>query len=333
MGKGMKFLDYYAVLGVPRDASADTIKKAFRKLARQYHPDVNKSPGAEARFKEINEAYEVLSDPAKRKRYDTLGSNWKAGQDFTPPPGFDFGGGGNPFGGGGMHFDFSGSGAEGFSDFFSALFGNMGGAMGGGGRSRRRGPGNPFAGFGGANPFAGAAAAEDAPPQAVEAEIRVPLRALFAKEKETVRLDFGDGTGPKTYAVSLPAGTTDGSRVRLRGQGPGGADLLLTVRLEPDPLFRPTGPYDLETTLPIRPWEAVLGAKKVPCETPTGTAAVNIAPGTQGGRMLRLAGQGLPKRGGGRGDLYVKLAIRVPTAPTEAERAAYEALAKASPRT
>ncbi|MBQ7251008.1 MAG: DnaJ domain-containing protein [Kiritimatiellae bacterium] len=331
----MKFLDYYAVLGVPRDATADTIKKAFRKLARQYHPDVNKSPGAEARFKEINEAYEVLSDPAKRKRYDTLGSNWKAGQDFTPPPGFDFGGGGNPFGGGGVHFDFSGSGAEGFSDFFSALFGNMGGAMGGGGmgggRGRRRAA-NPFAGFGGANPFAGAAAAEEPPPQAVEAEIRVPLRALFAREKETVRLDSGDGTGPKTYAVSLPAGTTDGSRVRLRGQGPGGADLLLTVRLEPDPLFRPTGPYDLETTLPVRPWEAVLGAKKVPCETPTGTAAVNIAPGTQGGRMLRLAGQGLPKRGGGRGDLYVKLAIRVPTAPTAAERAAYEALAKASPR-
>jgi len=330
----MKFLDYYAILGVPRDASADAIKKAFRKLARQYHPDVNKSPDAETRFKEINEAYEVLSDPAKRKRYDTLGSNWKAGQDFTPPPGF---GGGNPFGGNGVHFEFSGEGMDGFSDFFSALFGNMGGmgGMGGagpaGGRGRRRAA-NPFAGFGGGDPFAAGGGAGGGAPGAVEAELRLPLRALFRKEKETVRLDFGDGTGPKTFAVSLPPGTTEGSRVRLRGQGPGGADLLFTVRLEEDPVFRAKGQYDLETTLPIRPWEAVLGAKKVPCPTPTGTAAVTIAPGTQGGRTLRLAGQGLPRRDGGRGDLYVSLAIHVPTAPTEAERAAYEALAKASPR-
>ena len=188
----MKYLDYYQVLGVPRDATPDAIKKAFRKLARQYHPDVNKTPGAEAKFKEINEAYEVLSDPAKRSRYDALGPNWKAGQDFTPPPGgFQ---GGFP---GGIHFDFQSSGMPGggagaFSDFFSALFGDaFGNGTGPGHSRRRRAP---------RNPFASAAAA----PADVEATLTLSLEDLYHRAPQTLTLQLPGASAPKTYTVRIP---------------------------------------------------------------------------------------------------------------------------------
>ena len=219
----MKYIDYYQTLGVPRDATADAIKKAFRKLARKYHPDVNKAPGAEAKFKEINEAYEVLSDPEKRKRYDTLGANWKAGQDFTPPPGWEniFRGGapgGGP-GGGGIHFEFGGDGgAGGFSDFFSQLFGGMAGmgGMGGGARSRTRGGGmggmggmggDPF-GFGGFTPHG----------QDSEADLPITLEDLYSRAPQRLSLRLPDGM-TKTFNVRIPLGAADGSRIRLPGQG------------------------------------------------------------------------------------------------------------------
>lgn len=327
----MKYLDYYAVLGVPRDASADDIKKAFRKLARQYHPDVNKTAGAEARFKEINEANEVLSDPEKRKRYDTLGRNWKSGQDFTPPPGWGgFGGapGGAP---GGIHFDFGGAqgGGGDFSDFFSAFFGDRGGA----GRSSRRSRGgaNPFAGFGGGMDE------ETFTPrgQDFEATLALSIEDLFNRAPKSLTLQVPtthpDGSltqQAKTFNVRIPAGATDGTRIRLSGQGEGGGNLYLNLRVAPHPIFQLNG-HDLDLTLPLAPWEAVLGAK-VHIPTLEGTASLSIPPGTQGGSRLRLSGKGLPDKSGTRGDIFVNIRIALPDHPTPREKALFEQLAKES---
>ena len=313
----MKYLDYYQVLGVKRDDSQETIKKAFRKLARQYHPDVNKTPGAEAKFKEINEAYEVLSDPAKRKRYDALGPNWKAGQDFTPPPGgFDFGDG--------VHFEFSSNGmpggAGGFSDFFSALFGNLGAeGMGAGrGRSRFRRGGSPFGDFAGMH--------ADAPSE-VEATLEVSVEDLFRHAPQSVGLQFANGE-TKRFTVKLPPGATDGTRIRLQGLGPAGENVLLTLKAKSHPRFALRG-HDLEAPLALSPWEAALGAKiRVP--TLDGGVSLNIAPGTQSGARLRLGGQGLSRRDGSRGDLYLRVRIAVPSPLTPRERELFDALAKES---
>ena len=326
----MKYLDYYAVLGVARDASADEIKKAFRKLARQYHPDVNKSAGAEARFKEINEANEVLSDPEKRKRYDALGQNWKSGQDFTPPPGWG-GFEGASSGPGGIHFDFGGAqGGGDFSDFFSALFGDLGDE----GRSARgRRGGNPFAGFGG---FGGGGEEAFTPRgQDFEANLSLSLEELFSREPKNVTLQVPsvhpDGTTSrqsKTFQVRIPPGATDGTRIRLSGQGEGGGSLYLNLRVAPHPIFQLHG-HDLDLTLPLAPWEAVLGAK-VRIPTLEGPATLSIPPGTQGGSRLRLAGKGLPDKHGSRGDIFVNLRIAVPDHPTAKEKALFEQLAKES---
>ena len=328
----MKYLDYYAVLGVPRDASAEAIKKAFRKLARQYHPDVNKSAGAEARFKEINEANEVLSDPEKRKRYDALGQNWKSGQDFTPPPGWG-GFEGASSGPGGIHFEFGGApGAGGdFSDFFSSLFGDLGGA----GRSARgRRGGNPFAEFGG---FEGGGEEESFTPrgQDFEANLTLSLEELFGREPKTLTLQVPsvqpDGTvsrQSKTFHVRIPPGATDGTRIRLSGQGEGGGNLYLNLRVAPHPVFQLQG-HDLDQTLPLAPWEAVLGAK-VRIPTLEGPATLTIPPGTQGGARLRLAGKGLPDKHGSRGDILVTVRIALPDPPTAKEKALFEQLAKES---
>lgn len=325
----MKYLDYYAVLGVARDASASDIKKAFRKLARQYHPDVNKSPGAEARFKEINEANEVLSDPEKRKRYDALGRNWKTGQDFTPPPGWG-GFEGASSGPGGMPFDFGGAqGGGDFSDFFSSLFGDLGGA----GRSARgRRGGNPFAGFDG---FGGGPEAFTPRGQDFEANLSLSLEELFSREPKSLTLQMPsgqpDGTvarQSKTFQVRIPPGATDGTRIRLSGQGEGGGNLYLNLRVAPHPIFQLHG-NDLDQTVPLAPWEAVLGAKiRIP--TLEGPATLTIPPGTQGGARLRLAGKGLPDKHGARGDIFVNLRIAVPDHPTAKEKALFEQLAKES---
>jgi curved DNA-binding protein len=316
----MKYIDYYQTLGVPRDATADAIKKAFRKLARKYHPDVNKSPGAEAKFKEINEAYEVLSDPEKRKRYDTLGANWKAGQDFTPPPGWEdaFRGAGGR--GGGIHFDFGGGGAGGFSDFFSQLFGRMGGmggmhGMGGmGNMGGDMGGGGPF-GYGGFTPHG----------QDAQADLPISLEDLYSRAPQKLTLRLPDG-GTRTFNVRIPLGAADGSRIRLPGQGSGGGHLYLNLRVQPHPHFKPNG-HDLDYTLPLAPWEAVLGAKvRVP--TLDGASVLTIAPGTQNGARLRLHGKGLPDKQGNRGDIFATVKVVVPAHPTDREKELFRQLAE-----
>ena len=326
----VKFRDYYEVLGVPKTATEDEIKKAFRKLARKHHPDVN--PGdksAEEKFKELNEAYEVLSDPEKRKRYDQLGQNWKAGADFTPPPGYenargDFGGFGG-FGGGRGQGD--------FSDFFEGMFGGRRGARAGAG-FRMRG-------------------------QDVEAEITLTLeeahrgvtRSITLQSTEVCPTCGGSGTKddkpcptcrgagvvtrPKTLDVTIPAGVRDGSVIRLAGQGEPGTngatagDLFLRVRIIPHPLFKIVGDDDIEVELPIAPWEAALGASvRVP--TLDAPVEMKIPAGSQGGQRLRLRGQGLNKRDGGRGDEYVRLKIVTPSRLTPKERELFEKLAAES---
>jgi len=326
----MKYLDYYVVLGVSRDASADDIKKAFRKLARQYHPDINKSVGAEARFKEINESYEVLSDPEKRKRYDALGANWKSGQDFTPPPGWG-GFEGASSGPRGFRFEFGGGpGGGDFSDFFSALFGDLSGRAA---RGRRRA--SPFAGFDGFS--AGGPDAQDFAPrgQDFEANLTLTLEELFSRAPKSITLQVPatPGAGPparptKTFQVRIPPGATDGTRIRLSGQGAGGGNLYLNLRVAPHPVFRLNG-HDLDLTLPITPWEAVLGAQiRIP--TLEGAATLTIPSGTQGGSRLRMAGKGLPDKHGTRGDIFINLRIALPDPPTPREKALFAQLAKES---
>lgn len=304
----VKFRDYYEVLGASRSAAAEEIKKRYRKLARKHHPDVN--PGdksAEDRFKELNEAYEVLSDPEKRRRYDQLGQNWKGGVDFTPPPGWEA-----PPDGSGK------SGTNGFSDFFEAIFG-----FGREGPARRRGAG--FA-MRGAN---------------IEAKISLPLeeahrgstRKLILKTGENCPGCGGSGSQkdqacticrgrgtihhPKTIEVDVPPGVRDGTIIRLAGQGETGfngappGDLFLRVGLEPHRLFSIIGNDDIQIQLPVSPWEAALGTV---VEVPTldGTVKLTIPEGSQGGRRLRLRGQGLKGRRGGRGDQYLQLRIVLP---------------------
>jgi len=327
----VKFQDYYEILGVPRTATQQEIHRAYRKLARQYHPDVNKRKGAEEKFKQIGEAYEVLRDPDKRKRYDTLGSNWRTGQDFTPPPGwenvhFEF----HPGAGGAQGFDLRDfGGAGGFSDFFKTLFG---GGFGGAG----------FAGFpgGGAGSPGGRGGDWDMGGQDVEADLTVSLEDAYhgAKKSLSFQASEPDAQGrirqtTKHYEVRIPAGTTDGRRIRLAGQGgkgPGGAvgDLYLRIRIAPHPVFR-VREHDLEADVPVTPWEAALGAK-IEVPTPDGAVTMTLPAGTQSGQRMRLRDKGLPKRGGARGDLYAIVQVAVPKHLSEKERELFEELAKVS---
>jgi len=327
----VKFRDYYEVLGLSNTASEDEIKKAYRALARKYHPDVN--PGdksAEEKFKEINEAYEVLSDADKRKRYDQLGPNWKAGEDFRPPPGWEvhegYGDFGDLFGGG--------RGASGFSDFFEALFGGRRSARGAAGFTMRG--------------------------QDVEAEIALTLEDAHRGAKRSITLQVTEpcadcrGSGskdgkticptcrgagairrPKSLEVTIPAGVRDGSVIRLAGQGEPGVngapagDLFLRVRLQPHRLFNIVGEDDIQMELPVAPWEAALGAK-VSVPTMEEPVEMKIPAGAQGSQRLRLRGKGLNKRGGGRGDEYVKIKIVIPPKLTPKERELLEKLAAES---
>jgi len=336
---GVKFRDYYETLGVSREASQKDIERAYRKQARKLHPDVNKSPDAEARFKELAEAYEVLKDADKRKKYDALGANWKAGQDFTPPPGwenarFDFGGGA-PHEGRGFHF----SGGSPFSDFFSAIFG------GGGFEGVDDDLLGRFAGAagrrGGRRSQAGAQQMWAQDGESHEAEITISLEDAYRGAKRAVTLRSVEPgphgtpvTTTKTYNVRIPAGTADGSRIRLAGQGGQGSgggqagDLYLKVHVAGDSRFRLDG-HDLLMKLPIAPWEAVLGAK-VTVETLDGSLSLAIPAGSQSGQKLRLRGRGMPQREGGRGDLIVELAIMAPAKPTERERELFGQLARES---
>ena len=305
----VRFRDYYEVLGVPRTASADEIKRAYRKLARKRHPDLQpvaeRAKASEA-FKEINEAYEVLSDKEKRAKYDALGTNWKSGQDFTPPPG------------GGVEWRTeNGDQWEdigGFSDFFASIFGNQrdGGARGRTSGTRRGG------------------LRMEIPGSDVEAELPVTVEDLMRGGKRRITI------GNRGLDVDIPIGVRDGTVLRLGGQGEKGTngappgDLFLRLRLSPHPRYRVDGD-DLEMDLPLWPWQAVLGAE-VRVDTPEGPVTLKIPPGTQSGARLRLRGRGLSRRNGTRGDLYALVRIVVSEKPSPAEREAYEALKRSASR-
>lgn len=312
---GVKFRDYYEILGVSRTATQDEIQRAYRKLARKYHPDVNKEPGAEEKFKEINEAYEVLKDPEKRKRYDQLGSHWKAGQDFTPPPGwdvrFEFGQGtGKTFED--ILFGFGGgSGSSGFSDFFELLFG------------RAREAGSKTSGF-----TSGFTRVQDGSDR--EATIKISLEDAYYGAHKVITLPHGQ----KTYEVKIPAGIRPGQKIRLAGQGEPGigggrsGDLYLKIEIEPHPVYRLEG-RDLYMNLPITPWEATLGGD-VTVNTLGGTVTIRIPPGTQSGQKLRLKGKGMPNPKGEAGDLYAVVQIMVPRHLTSKEKELFEKLREVS---
>jgi len=314
----IKFQDYYETLGVARDASPEEIQKAYRRLARRYHPDLSKAAFAEDKFKRIAEAYEVLKDKDKRKRYDQLGHNWKAGQDFDPPPGFSFHfGQGGP---GGVHFEEAGD----FSDFFRSFFGGGGEeAFGAGNRRRRRRRG--FAARGETREAAVAISLEDAHRGATKS---LSLEVHEPDEQGRMRRSI------RTFDVKIPAGATRGTRMRLLGQGGPGqgggerGDLLLTIEIEPHPRFRLDG-HDIATTVPIAPWEAALGAK-VPLRTLDGEVTMTVPPGSSSGRQLRLRGQGLRRATTDRGDLYIELKIVVPKELSADEKALFEQLGSVS---
>lgn len=306
----MQYKDYYRIMGVGRDATQDEIKRAYRKLARKYHPDVSKESDAETRFKEVGEAYEVLKDPEKRAAYDQLGADWKAGQEFRPPPDWDTG------------FEFSGGGftagdSSAFSDFFESLFGGRG--MGG--FQQRRGS----AGFG--------ARGEDH-----HAKILIDLEDALEGASRAITLTSpgvdSEGhvrTRQRTLNVRIPKGVRPGQHIRLSGQGSSGVgggsagDLYLEVEFRPHPLYRVEG-ADLHLTVPLAPWEAALGAK-IQVPTPKGAVDLTIPANSSAGRKLRLKGRGLP--GKNPGDLYVTIEIVSPPAGSEKQKKAYRDFADA----
>jgi curved DNA-binding protein len=297
------YQDYYEALEVPRDASQDEIRQAYRRLARRYHPDVNKEPGAEDRFKQISEAYEVLRDPEKRDRYDRLGTNWRAGQDVSGAGGYGEGfDTGNGFDNVRVEF-----GSGDFSDFFEDIFGR-----------RRSGPGR--AGFEGFSMQGGD----------YEAVLDLGLEEAARGGKRW--LSLGDG---RSVEVDIPRGVRDGQRIRVPGQGAEGmgggsaGDLYLRIRLRPHPRFRVEG-RDLYVDLAVSPWEAALGAE-VPVPTLEGSARVKVPAGSSSGRRLRLRGQGMPgSRGASAGDLYAVVTIKVPRKLSRKERELFERLASTS---
>jgi curved DNA-binding protein len=312
--------DYYEVLGVPRTANAEELQQAYRRLARRHHPDVNKDPGAEDRFKEVNEAYQVLSDPDTRARYDRFGPDFRripegaereaAGAGFGGFRGRQPGAGGRSRrvhvdeGGQRIYVDEGGFGDEGLGgidldDLLGGLFGGRGG------------------------PVAGADQ---------EAELELTVEEAYRGGRRWVNLAGPDGQ--RSYEVTIPPGVVDGQRIRLAGQGGRGAggaapgDLYLVVRVLPHPRYRLDG-RDLHTDLPVSPWEAALGAD-VPVDTPGGEAKVKVPPGSSSGRRLRLRGQGMPNPRGRPGDLYAEVLIMVPQRLSRRERQLFEELANVS---
>ena len=315
----VQFRDYYETLGVSKTASADEIKSAFRKLARKHHPDMAKpkeKSAAEEKFKQINEAYEVLSDPEKRQKYDQLGADWNQPGGFQPPPDWGRGGAGGGFrryaggNGGGVEFEFGGTG---FSDFFEAFFG--------GGRGESA--------FGGAGFGRRPATAERG--QDVEADIMVTLEEALNGSKRQVSLRRAGSNKTETYQVKIPRGVHEGQRIRLAGQGEAGprggksGDLFLRVRLARHPDFSVEG-SDLIYELALEPWQAALGTE-VDVPTMEGKRRLKIPPGTQSGQRFRLRERGLPTANGGRGNLYVVVQIAIPKKLSEAEREIWQRLA------
>ncbi|MGH2377671.1 MAG: DnaJ C-terminal domain-containing protein [Candidatus Limnocylindria bacterium] len=309
----VEYKDYYKILGVPKGAKTEDVKKAYRRLARTYHPDLNKGADAERRFKEVNEAHEVLSDPEKRKRYDQLGANWDRFSRGGGAPGrgnFEWVFTGTP----GRGFEGAGD-LGGFSDFFRTFFGDLGGVsqediLRGrrtNGRVRQR-------------------SGED-----LEGEVEIPLAEAFKGTERSVEVRRSDGA-TRRLDVRIPAGVRDGQRIRLAGQGgPGQAggpagDMFLRVRVQAHPFFRREGD-DLHADLPVALHEALLGAE-VTVPTLKGRVTLKIPAETQNGRTIRLAGQGMPRAGGGSGDLFVTVKAVLPQKLTDEERACVEKIAK-----
>ena len=288
----MNYKDYYKTLGVGKSATEDEIKKAYRQLAKAFHPDKNKSKTAEAKFKEINEAYEVLGDDEKRKMYDTYGADAANGR--APQGGY----------GGGGFTGQPGSGGD-FSDFFQTLFGQAGPRGGGMGGARVNVEDMFSGGF-------------QRPPQDVEGTLGVALTEAFRGTTRTVEV------GGKRIDVSVPRGARDGSKLRLRGQAPGGGNVLLTIRLEGDATFKLEGD-DVRVILDVPAPLMVLGGK-LEALTLEGRGEVNIPPRSQAGRVLRLRGQGWVKKDGSRGDALLELRVTVPKEPSEAELELWEKL-------
>ncbi len=333
----MKFEDYYKTLGVNKTASKVEISKAYRKLARKYHPDVNKSKEAEGKFKQISEANEVLKDPEKRKLYDELGQDWKAGQDFKPPPGWDqfFQGAGarstgqrtqsqNRTQGGarGQSFNFGNDGGAGFSDFFQALFGSSGqGDQMFSGQSR--GP---------------KARAKPTGPKVATNTVEVPitLREIASKEKKTVRINFtkknhfgAPEVTSKTISFSVPSDMHDGKMIRLKAKPDQDTpEVVIKLKILPDHNFTLDG-INLKGVLNISPWEAALGGK-VPFQTLLSNIQLNIPSGTSGGRVLRLKGHGIPTKNDNTGDLLVEIKIVVPKTLNSKEMELFEKLKEIS---
>ena len=310
----MEFQDYYKTLGVGRDAAADAVKAAYRKLARKYHPDVSKEPDAEKRMKEVNEAYAVLSDPEKRAAYDKVGSGYQPGQEFRPPPDWDAG---YEFSG----REFSPEEAAGFSDFFSEIFGRMAGG-------RNAGAAGPAGGF--TRAHAGDSHARillDLEDSFTGPTRQISLQSPRVDDKGRVSLET------RTLNVTIPKGIRAGQMIRLAGQGtairgersPG--DLLLEVSFRPHPRLHAEG-RDLHTTIPVAPWEAALGAV-VPVELPDSTVNVRIPPGAEPGRQLRVRGKGLPANPPG--DLFFDIRIVAPPADTPRQKELYESLRAETP--
>ena len=298
----VQYKDYYQSLGVARTASAEEIKKAFRKLAREFHPDVAKDKKrAEEKFKEINEAYEVLSDATKRQKYDELGADWKSGAEFRPPPGYGggYGGGQNFRGGQAGGFEFGGTG---FSDFFEQVFG-----------ARMRGGG-------GARGFQDEEFAT--PGRDIEGDILVTLEEAKRGSVRTVTVRRENRTD--SHQVKIPAGITEGQKLRIPGRGEGGGDLYLRVRLAKHPEFE-VEDHNLIYELELAPWEAALGAE-ISVPTLDGQVGIKIPAGTASGQKLRVRGRGLGKAG----DLLVTTRIVVPPKPSDAQKKLWEQLARES---
>ena len=288
----MQYKDYYKILGVSPDAKTDEIRKAYRKLAKQYHPDINKEAGAEEKYKEINEAYEVLKDSDKRAKYDALGMNWKQGQDFTPPPGW------GSTGGGYQHVEFGGN----FSDFFQTLFGGAGG----------------FGNFG--DIFGQSTSYHQPMARDSEAELTLKLSDVLKGGTYSLRI------GKRTLSVNLPKGITEGTKLTLRGKSETGGDLHLTIHIEPDAGYE-ISDYDLTREIRVPVYDAVLG-KDLSVETLSGEVTVKMPPGIQDGQKLRLRGKGMPKRDGTNGDLFVRVRIEIPRHLNSRQKDLWEKIAQ-----
>jgi len=333
----MEYKDYYQIMGVKRDATQDEIKRAYRKLARKYHPDVSKVADAEQRFKEVGEANEVLKDPEKRAAYDQLGANWKAGQDFNAPPdwdaGFEFSGGGFTSGygtGGRQHQQFEDVDVSAYSDFFESLFGHGFQQAGTPSQANQQ------------RAYQQQAYQQQGGFQSTgsdhHAKILIDLEDAMtgATRSISLRVPGVDASGHLTtkqrvLKINIPKGIKQGQHIRLSGQGNQGAgaqgkagDLYLEIEFNPHSIYRVEG-HDVYLDLPVAPWEAALGAKvKVP--TPGGVVDLTIKPGSSNGSKLRLKGRGIPASASNNnaGDLYIVLQVTLPPANTDSEKAAYK---------